>query len=247
MITKNPKNILIADDSVFFRTKLSDILTEAGHRVLFAKDGREVMKEIATRADFIDLLILDLQMPDLDGFAVLEWMKENGRHGAFPVLAVTGVYEPGDVTTRLRELGGSGLMTKDATPEQIIFRINRILFRDKAEEKRGAQERVPVSIPVDFTVGDRTKTGYLLNISEGGVFLHTKEELMTGTSVQLRFSLPGSEDILDIKGIVRWTTAEVAKKTLFGGSGIMFSTISEVDQRAIRVFVSMEKKRLNLG
>ncbi len=38
MITKDSKNILLADDSLFFRTKLSDILVEAGHKVRFSKD-----------------------------------------------------------------------------------------------------------------------------------------------------------------------------------------------------------------
>ena len=47
MITKNSKNILIADDSVFFRTKLSDILVEAGHKVRFAKDGRALGEDVA--------------------------------------------------------------------------------------------------------------------------------------------------------------------------------------------------------
>jgi CheY-like chemotaxis protein len=46
MITENSKNILLADDSVFFRTKLSDILIEAGHKISFASDGREVINKV---------------------------------------------------------------------------------------------------------------------------------------------------------------------------------------------------------
>src|SRR3990170_613048 len=136
MITEDSKNILVADDSVFFRTKLSDIIIEAGHRVRFAKDGREVINEIKIDTDGVDLLILDLQMPDIDGFGVLKWIRESGRHGRFPVLAVTGVYEPGDVLERLKDLGVNGLMSKASTPEQIIFRINRVLFPDKTTSGR---------------------------------------------------------------------------------------------------------------
>ncbi|MBI5902715.1 MAG: response regulator, partial [Deltaproteobacteria bacterium] len=150
MITEDSKNILIADDSVFFRTKLSDILIEAGHLVRFAKDGREVINEIKIDSNGIDLLILDLQMPDIDGFGVLKWMKENGYEGKFPVLAITGVYELSQVTENLKGLGAAGLMTKGFTPEQIIFRVNRALFPDKIQQ--GApRERVPVSVPVDFS------------------------------------------------------------------------------------------------
>ncbi len=70
MITKNSKNIMVADDSLFFRTKLSDILVEAGHRVRFAKDGREVISELKIDPGGVDLLMLDLQLPEIDGFGV---------------------------------------------------------------------------------------------------------------------------------------------------------------------------------
>ena len=112
MIVKTSKNILLADDSVFFRTKLSAILTEAGHRVRFASDGREVIKEIQIDSKGVDLLVLDLQMPEVDGFGVLEWINNNGFKGKFPVLAVTGVYDVSEIFGKLKDMGANGLMTK---------------------------------------------------------------------------------------------------------------------------------------
>ncbi len=47
MVTKDFKNILIADDSMFFRMKLGNILAEAGHKVRFAKSGRETIESQA--------------------------------------------------------------------------------------------------------------------------------------------------------------------------------------------------------
>jgi CheY-like chemotaxis protein len=135
MITKNPKNVLLADDSEFFRTKLSDILIEAGHSVTFASTGREVIDKVQGDPDGIDLLILDLQKPHVDGFGVLEWMKNNGYNDRFTVLAVTGVYEPGEVIDRLKSLGASSLVTKGFTPEQVIHCINQLLFPEKADER----------------------------------------------------------------------------------------------------------------
>lgn len=245
MITKDSKRVLIADDSVFFRTKLSDILVEAGHKVRFAKDGREVINELKIDGGSLDLLILDLQMPDIDGFGVLKWMSENGFKGKFPVLAITGVYEVAQVVDRIKELGASGLMTKGFTPEQIIFRINRILFPEKTAHGN-PRDRVPISIPVDFTIGELTRTGFLLNISDSGTFLHTKTEILTGTMVRLKFSLPGIEKIFEIKAIVKWSTAEVAKKTLFGGYGLMFTSVPEDDGALIRKFVESEAARIGL-
>lgn len=245
MITKDSKNILVADDSVFFRTKLSDILIEAGHNVRFAKDGRELISELKIDARGIDLLMLDLQMPDLDGFGVLQWLSDEGLSGQFPVLIITGVYEPGEVMDRLRSLGASGLMTKGLTPEQIIFRVNRLLFPEKTAH--GApRTRVPVSLAVDFMLGDHTMTGFLLNVSETGAFLHTKSELLPGALVRLRFSMPGSSRVMDLKAMVKWSTAEVASKTIFGGYGLMFMSVAPQDLEEIRAFIAVEARRLGL-
>ncbi|MBI5885778.1 MAG: response regulator [Deltaproteobacteria bacterium] len=131
MVTQDSKNVIIADDSVFFRTKLSDILVEAGHKVTFAKDGLKLIEGIRAGHDAIDLLILDLQMPEMDGFGVLKWLKANGYAGRFPVLVATGAYEATAIVNDLRELGASGFMSKDSTPEQIIFRVNNLLFPAK--------------------------------------------------------------------------------------------------------------------
>ena len=123
MITKNSKYILVADDSEFFRVKLSDILTEAGHKTKFVNDGRGIIEELKKDSDGFDLIMLDLQMPEIDGFAVLAWIKDNNLTGKFPVLAVTGVYEPSQVLDRLKDLGAAGLMTKAFSPEQVMHRV----------------------------------------------------------------------------------------------------------------------------
>jgi uncharacterized protein (TIGR02266 family) len=245
MITKNSKNILLADDSSFFRLKLSTILSEAGHRVTFASDGREVIKKIQANPDGIDLLILDLLMPHIDGFAVLEWMKENGHLGRFPVLAVTGVYEPGEVVGRLTALGADGFMTKAFPPEEIVYRINRLLFTEKTDE-RSADKRIPISVPVDYTVNDTSYTGFILNISTTGIFLHTMIGILPETVVRLKFSLPGSDRVFDVEGIVKWSTSLSTSKGLFIGAGIKFASLTEEESETVKRFVVEEIKRRSL-
>lgn len=245
MITRDSRTVLIADDSVFFRSKLSDILVEAGHRVRLVKDGRELIEELKIDAAGIDLLMLDLQMPDMDGFGVLDWIDRNGLKGKFPVLVITGVYEPGDVMERLKGLGADGLMTKGLTPEQIIFRVNRLLFPDKASAGK-PRLRVPVSIPADFSVGEAVRTGYLLNLSETGAFLNTRAELLAGAVLRLRFSVPGSPGVIEARATVKWSTSDVSSKTLFGGYGVMFISISDEDLAFLKEFISGEADRLGL-
>lgn len=245
MITHESKNILVADDSVFFRTKLSAILIEAGHRVKFASDGKDVIREIQIDPAGIDLLVLDLQMPNVDGFGVLEWMRQNGYKDNFPVLAVTGVYERSEVLDRIKDLGAKGLMTKGFTPEQVIYWVNRLLFPEKKPDRM--VERIPVSAPVDFTIGgESSHTGFLLNISPGGLFLHTRMELLPGTMITLKFSLPFSARVIQTKGMVKWTTPSNASKSLFGGAGVLFTSISKEDEDFLAGYVKEESEKLGI-
>ncbi len=240
MITENSRNVLVADDSIFFRVKLSDVLIEAGHKVRFATNGKEVINEISTDSDGIDLLMLDMQMPGIDGFGVLRWIKESGYIGKFPVLVVTGAYELAGIMAKIKELGASGLMTKGFSPEEILFRVNRFLFPEKCSSGGRPDERAILSVPADFTVGDAAYTGFLLNISLDGLFLHTNVELLTGTSTHLRFSLPGYARVFDIKGIVKWSTGKKGADSLFGGYGVMFSTLEEDEKNLIDEFIKAE-------
>ncbi|MBI5903333.1 MAG: response regulator [Deltaproteobacteria bacterium] len=237
------KNILVADDSVFFRTKLSDILAEAGHMVGFASDGKEVISNLTLNAGSIDLVILDLQMPDIDGFGVLQWMNDNGLNGKPPVLVTTGAYDAGNLLVRLRSLGATGLLSKGFTPEQVIFRINRILFPEKVA-KINKWKRVPVSIPVDFTDGHQSRTGFFLNISETGAFLYTMAELSAGLRLVLKFVLPGIGKVFEIIGNVKWATGEVHGKALFCGYGIVFNAIFHTDRQILREFISDEAVKI---
>ena len=246
MQVKERKTILLADDSLFFRTKLSTILEAAGHSVLVARNGKEVMDILSNESTSIDLLILDLQMPEVDGFTVLSWLRDRGYLGRFPVLAVTGVYESAEVLQKLKAAGADGLMTKGFSPEQVLYRVHQLLFSGSCSQKK-VTDRVPISVPVDFTVGDRTYTGFLLNISPTGLFLHTPEELLPGTLLTLRFRLPNGKRLIELQGVVRWTTHSNPEKHLFAGAGVMFSRISDEDHRLIKSFVDRELKRLCLA
>ena len=243
MITNDPKKILLADDSIFFRTKLSSILTEAGHEVIFASDGIELLAKLEDVSDTVDLLILDLQMPHMDGFGVLTELKKKGLTGKFSILVVTGVYEPGDVLQRVRALGADGLLTKGFSPEQVLHHIHQLLYR--IDELR-TEARVPISIPVDFTVGKDKHSAFLLNINSTGLFLHTVTELRAGTVVTIKFSLPGEEAVFNVKGTVKWTTGSYGSSNLFCGAGVMFTTITDDERAALRDFTKKEVERLDL-
>jgi len=79
--------VLIADDNADGRELLRDHLEAWGFEVLDARDGQEAL--ITASRCLPDAILLDVQMPRLDGFAVLHKLREDGRLSATPALAVT--------------------------------------------------------------------------------------------------------------------------------------------------------------
>jgi uncharacterized protein (TIGR02266 family) len=242
MIIKEPKNILVAGDPVLFRTKLSKVLSEVGHKVWIGRSGWEVMGKIKETSGELDLLILDMQNININGYKVLEWL--NGDLAVKPlILAITGAYDISHNLEHLKQLGVNGVITKGFSPERIVFRVNKLLFSKKLRDRE--EPRVPVSIPLDFSIGDESYTSFLLNISASGFFLYTKEALLPGTLLQVKFVLPGAERVMDLKGIVRWSTKPGVGKNYFNGAGVLFTSISYEDKKTIRRFVHEELHKVD--
>ena len=244
MITKDHKNILLADDTAFFRNKLSAILVESGHRVRVVADGAEAIEDLKVSADTTDLLILDLQMPEVDGFGVIEWMSGQDLLKKVPVLVVTGAYENKKVLKKLSPYEVNNVMTKAFTPEQVVCRVNKILFEDKTNIRK--KERLPVSIPVDFVLDaiDITQTGFILNITPDGLFLHSRTALAQDVVLKMRFSLPSvTKNIIEVVGIVQWGSSAAEPSGLFQGNGVILTDITEKDRELIQKFVNKEKTK----
>ncbi len=83
------KIILIADDSSIIRSFVEEIFKDE-YDVVGAKTGREVADIVAKNLNNIAVLLLDLNMPDINGFQVLEWFKQNDLFKKIPVSVITG-------------------------------------------------------------------------------------------------------------------------------------------------------------
>src|SRR5439155_18334852 len=87
--SSQPLRILVAEDNEFNAQLLEQLLVRRGHRVRLAKNGREALA-LAGEGGF-DLLLLDVHMPELDGFQVIQAIRERERFagGHLPVVALT--------------------------------------------------------------------------------------------------------------------------------------------------------------
>ena len=123
--------ILVAEDDRGTRRLMQDTLTDAGYEPMLAADGMQTLGLLAEK--HVDLLILDVMMPKLDGFALLSRLRRAGSQ--MPVLVLTAKEALADKRQGLR-LGADDYMTKPADEEELLLRIGALLRRAQAISSR---------------------------------------------------------------------------------------------------------------
>jgi len=123
--------ILIADDRPSSRELLRTVLERAGYAVVEAEDGEEALAH--ARSGEPSLILLDLQMPRLDGYAVLEQLRSDERLRSIPVLALTASAMRGD-RERILAAGFTDYLAKPAGPELLRDTVARLLNGQALEE-----------------------------------------------------------------------------------------------------------------
>lgn len=122
--------ILIADDEARIRRLVSDFLKRDGHTILEAADGRAAMQLIENRRPSLDLAILDVMMPGMDGFDVLrELRSQEGNDKHLPVMMLTARAEDADQVRGLEE-GADDYVTKPFSPIVLAARVRALLKRE---------------------------------------------------------------------------------------------------------------------
>lgn len=247
MITLDSKNILISDDSLSHRTRLCEILVSAGHSVRYADGAEATINHLESNAADTDLIILGMNNGSADCTSVLTWISEHGYSSTLRSLVVVEGKVSVELMEFIRKLGATGLIKSDFPPEQLIFRVNRALYPDKMERGVNPRGRITLSLPVEYVFAESNRDGKLLNISTTGTYLHTDTEMLVGSKVVLRFSLPGSERVFEVKGRVTRTTADSERKSLFSGCGIKFTSIGSEETRELERYIEGELRRMGLG
>ncbi len=120
MDTDNRLSILIVDDNPVNLKLLETILTKDGYRVFSAADGPSARKLAAHERP--DLILLDIRMPEEDGFEVIKLLKKNAGTMAIPVIFLTGVSEI-DAKLSGFELGAVDYITKPFHPREVLARV----------------------------------------------------------------------------------------------------------------------------
>jgi CheY-like chemotaxis protein len=117
------KKVLVADDMVQIRTLLANALTQKGFTVFTAENGLQALNLI--RKEMPDCCLLDIMMPQLSGFDLLEILRKDPRYAAIPVVMVTARKEKRDILTAQR-LGAAGYILKPFQLEDVLKRVQEI-------------------------------------------------------------------------------------------------------------------------
>jgi CheY-like chemotaxis protein len=119
-------NILIAEDNPTNRELFRELLEARGYSVEEACDGSEALRMIEQNEP--DILLLDIGMPVLDGFAVIQAVRNNPRHSGMPVLAVTAYAMQGD-RERILGCGFDGYLAKPIEAKSLAEELDRLVRR----------------------------------------------------------------------------------------------------------------------
>lgn len=125
--SESKAQVLVVDDEEGVRELLGDALRVAGYAVSTAADGMSALTVLRTSP--ADLLIIDINMPVLDGFELLEQLRKKGD--LTPALMLSARGEKADITRGLR-LGADDYVTKPFGLEELLLRVGAILRRTKA-------------------------------------------------------------------------------------------------------------------
>jgi CheY-like chemotaxis protein len=116
--------ILIADDRASSRELLRTVLERSGYAVIEAADGEAALEE--AQNGHPDLILLDMQMPKLDGYGVLARLRAEERFRTLPVLALTASAMSGD-REKIMAAGFTDYLSKPAGPELLREAVTRLL------------------------------------------------------------------------------------------------------------------------
>jgi two-component system, cell cycle response regulator DivK len=127
------KKILVAEDDMDLRNILHDLLTATGFNVVMAGDGRETLALV--KQEKPDFLVLDLSMPEIDGWQVAHELRRSAATQTLPILALTAHAMVGDCERALKA-GCDSFLAKPFMPEDLLIEIQRLMERRAASQKK---------------------------------------------------------------------------------------------------------------
>jgi len=151
--------VLVVDDEEPNRTLLCDPLAEYGYEVAEAENGEQALEKIAARLP--DVILLDVMMPQMDGFEVCRRLKTNGRTAHIPILMVTALSERKERLMGIA-VGANDFLNKPVDLQDVTLRVGNAVYakhlHDQLKVEQEKSERLLLNI-LPPPIAERMKQG----------------------------------------------------------------------------------------
>jgi len=221
------KTVVIADDTAFVRDRFRTALAQAGHETLTVRTGAELLGLVRRHLDRIDLIALDLRLPQGQGVQMVRDLQKLGTHQP-TIVVFSGTIANATEVRELTTLGVAGYVNEYTAVQHILPSLSPHLYPDLYN--RRSSPRVTLGIPVAYRVGSTISSAVTLNISQGGLAIRTTSPLEVGASLRVRFRLSTSRFDLESEARVAWSVPRL-------GMGVEFLNLEHESHAAIHAFV----------
>jgi uncharacterized protein (TIGR02266 family) len=221
------KVVVVADDTSFVRDRFRTAVENAGHKAIVVKSAAELLARVQSDREAIDLIILDLRLPNAPGVDLVRSIRKLDE-GRVPILIFSGTIASAEEVRELASLGVSGYVNEYSAVQHILPALAPHLFPDNFNRRRSP--RVVLGIPIQYRFGSTIAAALTLNLSHGGIAIRTTSPLESSARIKVRFRIPGSKTDIDAEGRVAWSDRRV-------GMGVRFEQLDPGQQALIDNFV----------
>jgi putative two-component system response regulator len=163
-----PAVILIVDDIEANARLLERLLAHEGHRVLFARDGQEALERV--RAEHPDLVLMDVVMPELDGFETCRRLKADPATRLVPVVLITALQSRRDRVRGL-EVGADDFLSRPVNTAELTARVRSLLRIKRFTDELDSAESVILSLALTIEARDHSTEGHCQRLAHYAVAL----------------------------------------------------------------------------
>ncbi len=245
MLDRLKHRIVVADDSRFWREKITPLLSGRGYEVIAVEDGRAVLEICMDQSRPVALVVLDLVMPGIDGFAVTRYLRSEESTRATPIIGITGVYRERDFPDGLKAQGFDVMLEKTASQDELLFIFNKYLQRRETPLENRPAPRVPLHLPAEFsTPGGPRCRGVVANLSVTGAFVTTPDPPEAQTDLLLSFSLPcGPALRIPARSVWKNDNLSLSPRRYSPGTGLAFRNDRPSHQAALETYLDTQIAR----
>jgi diguanylate cyclase (GGDEF)-like protein len=148
--------ILVADDEPHIRRILQFLLEQEGFEVIMAENGEEAWKQVAVAQP--DLVLLDVMMPGMDGYAVLSVIREGFETRNLPVILLTAKGEDQDKVRGLKG-GANDYVVKPFNHDELLLRVTNLLEATRREREANPLTGLPGNRAIEREIQTRIQSG----------------------------------------------------------------------------------------